>query len=58
MSSIKVSEVRDANGGTHFESVSLEEAKRFLRDYDTEYGIVLELYEVSRVPTDHRKALA
>ena len=52
---IKVNEVRNNNGTIHFESVSLEEAKRFIRDYNAQNSVVLELYDYDRTPVDHRK---
>ena len=47
-------QVKDDQDRLHFETIILEEAKRFVRDYNTEYGIVLNIFEVSREPTDYR----
>jgi hypothetical protein len=51
---IKISQVIDQNGSIHFESLSQNEAERFIKDYDNEYGVILDLYELDREPTDHR----
>lgn len=49
-------EVRDENHGTlHFETLFQGEAERFIRDYDSDHGVVLELYETDRAPVDHTK---
>lgn len=55
MKEIKVSEVRSNDGRLHLESLSLDEAKLFIKNYHSDYGVILELYEVSRVPNDHTK---
>jgi hypothetical protein len=52
-SSVINHEVRDGSGVVFFESLSSEEAKHFIRDYDRATGTVLELYEVRRTPVDH-----
>ena len=53
MRSIINHEVRDGSGIVFFESIFADEAKRFIRDYDRDTGVVLELYEVKRTPKDH-----
>lgn len=53
MRSIVNHEVRDGSGAVFFESIFSDEAKRFIRDYDRDTGVVLELYEVRRTPKDH-----
>jgi hypothetical protein len=53
MRSIVNHEVRDDSGAVFFESIFADEAKRFIRDYDRDTGVVLELYEVNRTPKDH-----
>ena len=52
-SKVTYSEVRDAAGAVYFESLFQHEAERFIRDYDSQHGIVLELYEVERTRADH-----
>jgi len=53
---IVMHEVRDENNGAvHFETLFQGEAERFIRDYDSVHGIVLELYETDRNPVDHTK---
>lgn len=55
MQQVKTSQVRNKNGELLFESLSLEEAQRFIKTFHMDYGVILELYETTRMPVDHRK---
>ena len=52
---IKIHEVRDAEGVIHFSAISQEEAERFVDRYDADFGVVLEMYELTREAVDHTK---
>ena len=51
---IKLLEVKDNNDTLHLETILIEEAKRFVSNYNTAHGVVLKIFEVDYTPVDHR----